>query len=58
MRDRGGSAWIEKRDAKLDVRFREDEADLPKRSELKTLWRFPYFLDSLRAIGATLREAA
>jgi hypothetical protein len=40
------------------VRFRDEAADLPKHSELKALWRFPYFLESLRAIGASLREEA
>ncbi|WP_242352134.1 MULTISPECIES: hypothetical protein [unclassified Anaeromyxobacter] len=58
MQDRGGSAWIEKVGGKLDVRFHEDEQDLPSPSELKDLWRFPYFLDALRTFEQTLREDA
>lgn len=52
-RDAGG-AWIEIRDGRFDVRFRDDEGRLPKKDELASLWRFPYFLDSLRTIALTV----
>jgi hypothetical protein len=58
MQDRGGSAWVEKRGGKLDVRFHEDDDDLPKHSELTSLWRFPYFLEALRGFAGALREDA
>lgn len=58
MRDRGGSAWIERSGDSLDVRYHGEEADLPSHSELKTLWRFPYFLDAVRTIAVALREDA
>jgi hypothetical protein len=58
MQDRGGSAWIEKVGGELDVRFHEDDQDLPRQSELKDLWWFPYFLDALRTFAIALREDA
>jgi hypothetical protein len=48
---RGGSPWIVKDGSRLDVRFQGESKDLPKRADLSRLWRFPYFLDSLRKIG-------
>lgn len=56
MAARGGAPWIEKRDGKLHVRFRDEHGSLPHREDLPTLWRFPYFLDSLRSVAATLKE--
>ena len=58
MQARGGAPWIEKRGNKLHVRFRDEQGSLPTREELKTLWRFPYFLNSLRTVAGTLRDAA
>lgn len=56
MQDRGGGAWIEKSGAQLDVRFRDEEHELPSGTELKDLWRFPYFLDNLRMFTRILGE--
>jgi len=56
MLARGGAAWIEKRGGRLHVRFQDEHGDLPDRNELASLWRFPYFLDSLRSVAATLEE--
>lgn len=59
MKLRGaGAAWLEIRNAKLVVRFRDEQASLPERSEFATLWRFPYFLDSLRAMTTAVEGAA
>jgi hypothetical protein len=56
MATRGGAPWVEKRDGKLHVRFRDERGSLPKRDQLPSLWRFPYFLDSLRSLAAALQE--
>ncbi len=56
MAARGGAPWIEKRGGKLHVRFHDEHGSLPRREELPALWRFPYFLDSLRSVAATLKE--
>lgn len=53
---RGGAPWIEKRGGKLHVRFHDEHGSLPRREDLPGLWRFPYFLDSLRSVAATLKE--
>lgn len=57
MADRGGAPWIESRQDVLHVRFREEQGRLPKRAEIPSLWRFSYFLDSLRSIASALRTA-
>jgi hypothetical protein len=51
MKDRGGSAWIEVENGRLSVRYRDEQGHLPTRAELPTLWRFPYFLSSLRSVS-------
>lgn len=56
MATRGGSPWVELRDGKLHVRFLDEHGTLPKQAELASLWRFPYFLDSLRIVADTLKE--
>lgn len=56
MATRGGAPWIEQRDDKLHVRFLDENGTLPKQAELASLWRFPYFLDSLRIVADTLKE--
>ncbi len=57
MRSRSGAAaWVDVSNARLRVRFREEDAGmLPKRSELPDIWRHSYFLDSLRTIALALR---
>lgn len=54
MDARGGAPWISIASGKLNVRFRDEQGDLPGRSELPELWRFSYFLDSLRTVVATV----
>ncbi|WP_417746707.1 hypothetical protein [Rosistilla oblonga] len=56
MATRGGAAWVEKNRGKLNVRFKDENGILPARNELGQLWRFPYFLDSLRSVARVLRE--
>ena len=58
MEYRGGAPWIEQRDGRLHVRFRDEEGSLPKRTALSTLWRFPYFLDSLRQVAIAVKESS
>jgi hypothetical protein len=55
MQTRGGAAWIVNRQGRLHVRVRDEQGTIPPREELATLWRFPYFLDSLLAITTELR---
>ncbi len=58
MKQRGsGAPWVDVHKGRLRVRFRDDLASLPERAELPHLWRFPYFLDSLRAVTGQLRSA-
>jgi len=58
MQARGGSAaWVRMAAGRLDVRFRDETAELPKRSEVAHLWRHNYFLESLNGIVHALREA-
>jgi hypothetical protein len=56
MAGRGGPPWIERRGGELHVRFGDEHGALPRFEEIPTLWRFPYFLDSLRSVAATLGE--
>ena len=57
MSKRGGAPWIEERKGVFHVRFREEQGALPKRNEIVSMWRFPYFLDSLRSVAAELTES-
>jgi len=56
MANRGGAPWIATSEGRLRVRFRDEEGALPRRDDLPHLWRFSYFLDSLRLVAASLRE--
>jgi hypothetical protein len=57
MRDRGGaSPWIALENDRLRIRFRDEVDALPSKEALPQLWSSPYFIDSLRAIAAELRE--
>ena len=56
MQARGGAAWIEEQNGKLRVRVAEERGSLPERKELTDLWRFPYFLNSLRSVAFVLKE--
>jgi len=56
MKVRGGGPWVDLDNGKVRVRFRDDNtATLSKKSELPTLWRHSYFLDSLRAMALALK---
>ena len=57
MAMRGGSPWIVRSGDKLDVRYHQRSIDLPKRSDVAQLWRFGYFLDSLRNIALEIKGA-
>lgn len=57
MSERGGAPWIERRAGRLHVRFRDEQGTLPDRAELPRLWRFSYFLDSLRSVAVQLEPA-
>lgn len=54
MAARGGAAWVELADGRLRVRFHDDAGHLPPREDLANLWRFPYFIESLRTVASTL----
>jgi len=56
MHSRGGAAWIEDEKGVLKVRVREERGHLPRSDDLKELWRFPYFLNSLCSVAAALKE--
>lgn len=57
MKSRAGAApWVEEQGGRLVVRFRDEGGSLPAREDLPHLWRFPYFLDSLRAVTLALKE--
>lgn len=58
MKQRGSAApWIELKGPRLHIRFRDELAELPRGKDLAGLWRFPYFLDSLRTMTAQVRAA-
>jgi len=50
MQSRGGSAWVALRTGSLDVRFIDEEGDLPARDAVADLWHHPYFVESLRTV--------
>jgi hypothetical protein len=56
MAARSGAPWIRKRDARLDVRYR-DEIDhgLLPRKELPTRWRSTFYLDPFKLVSDELR---
>jgi hypothetical protein len=57
MQTRGGaSAWVEEQNQRLRVRMNEERGELPERERLPTLWRFPYFLNSLASVAFQLKE--
>lgn len=58
MGTRGGAPWVVEEGGRLRVRVQDEDIALSRREELPTLWRFPYFVDSLRAVSSSLRERA
>lgn len=57
MKARDGAPWLEFREGKLSVRFRDEAAELPTAKELPHLWQHSYFVDSLRTLVAQVWEA-
>ncbi len=58
MRQRKAAPWVRVQRGKIDVRYRGQEAQLPDASQLPTLWRNTYFLDSLRDVTRQLGRTA
>lgn len=56
MEARGGARWLENRGGRLHVWFKDEQGALPQRSVVPALWRFPYFLPSLREIALAVYE--
>ncbi|MBM3269122.1 MAG: hypothetical protein FJZ01_15895 [Candidatus Sericytochromatia bacterium] len=54
----GAGPWIDVQAGKLRVRFVDERGALTERADLPKAWRFPYFLDALRDVARSLREAA
>ncbi len=51
MKQRGGAPWIVLKSENLDVRYREQESELPDRKELPDLWVSTYYINALQAVG-------
>lgn len=54
MRQRSGSAWIVLKEDELDVRFREESADLPTIEAIRHPWVHTYFLNALKRVGGAV----
>lgn len=55
MQSRSGSApWACMSAGRVDVRYRDERSDVMTRDDLPHLWLHPYFLNSLKAVRATL----
>lgn len=54
MRARGGAPWLTLSRNRLDVRVKEEQAALPDTEELRQPWSNSYFINSLKAVGATV----
>lgn len=56
---RGGAPWVQLgRQGRLEVRYRSPERTLPTSEQLNDLWRYSYFLPSLRNITRQLTHEA
>lgn len=56
MQSRHGSdPWVRVERGKLDVRYRDENGELPKAAALRDLWQSTYFLNSLDTVVQTLR---
>ncbi len=59
MQQRGGAApWVELRQGRLHVAFRDEDGELTEKKSLPSLWRSSYFLDALRSVVAQVRRTA
>ena len=57
MQSRSAAAWVRLDDReKLDVRYRGIERELPTAEAMASLWRYSYFIDSLKALVAQTAE--
>ena len=50
MANRGGAPWVSCENGIIRVKFRDESSPLPPDEDLKELWRFPYFINSLRTV--------
>jgi hypothetical protein len=57
MEARGGAAWVADEGGTFRVRYRDEAASLPAAGELNNLWRYPYFIGSLRSVIQELEAA-
>jgi len=58
MRDRDGSQpWATVENGRLNVRLKDESRRLPDRGALRTLWRNPYFISSLKMIQSQLEAS-
>jgi hypothetical protein len=55
MDARHGGPWVVKRDDELHVHVRDERGSLPAGADLPGLWRFPYFLFSVRVLAGALK---
>jgi hypothetical protein len=58
MAGRKAAPWIRLASGKLEVRYRGNERELPDKTQLKTLWRNSYFIDSLKTVTHQLQQNA
>jgi len=59
MADRRAAPWVRiGENGRIDVRYRGAERLLPKEEEVATLWRYDYFVGSLKRVTRELRDAA
>lgn len=57
MKARGGAPWVTEERGRIHVRLREESRGLSRKEDLPTLWYNSYFLNSLKTVGASVREA-
>jgi hypothetical protein len=57
MEGRGGAPWVVEERGTFRVRYRGESSSLPSADELNDIWRYPYFMDSLRLVVQELEAA-
>ncbi len=58
MAQRGGAPWLSLEKGRIHVRLRAEDRGLPPREGLGALWTNPYFINSLKTVGATVMGKA
>lgn len=58
MQERGGDAWIKRKNGRLDVRLHAETSRLPPAQDVSVLWINNYFLNSLKQIGFEIQQGA